>query len=172
MLQWLGALLIVAASSGLGWRVARNLAERPAQLAELRAALSLLESEMSYGQRPLPAVLASAAQVAGGVAGDLCLRTAALLADGEGRTAGEALRAALIQLSPRLAPTPADLRPLYDLGAVLGASGTQDQIRQLRICGERLGRVERETRLAQGRYERVARYLGVLGGIALVLLLL
>lgn len=54
MLNMLGALLILLASTLAGFHKARQYALRPRQLRELIAALQRLMTEINYGLTPLP----------------------------------------------------------------------------------------------------------------------
>lgn len=168
MMRWLGAALVLGASYAVGAQLARNLVQRPLLLRDLQGALSLLETEIEYGRTPLPEALCRAAGP--GPAGDLLRRTAACLAEGGGLTPGEALQAALVQVSPRLCLGPTDLDPLHTLAAALGASGRHDQIRHLRLCRERLAAQESRALSERERWERPVRYLAILAGAAVVLL--
>lgn len=166
-----GALLILAATSATGFYVALNLARRPRQLAELGAALSLLESEIGFAATPLPQALRQLG-AAGSLAGQLFVAAAGNLADGQGRTAGEAYGAALTALAPSTALQAEDLLVLQSLVPVLGATDREDQLRHLRLCRERLSRQEAQAREQRERYEMMPKYLGVLFGLGLVIILL
>jgi len=167
----LGGALILGASSSTGFTVAGNLARRPAALRQLATALSLLATEVGYGQ-PLPAALPLAGRAAGPLAEQLFGGAAGRLQQGGGLTAGQALAAALAELFPASPLTSDDREPLLALAAVLGASGRDDQLRHLSLCQQRLAALAEAAEARRQRYERVARYSGVLTGLALVLLLL
>jgi stage III sporulation protein AB len=64
------------------------------------------------------------------------------------------------------------LEVLLGLSEVLGASGRADQVRHLALARERLAGQEARAAAERARYERLARYMGVLSGAALVLILL
>lgn len=166
-----GGLLVVGASSGTGFAVAGNLARRPTALRQLATAMALLATEVGYGQ-PLPTALPSAGRAAGSLAAALFGGAAQRLTGGGGVTAGQALRAALDAVFPDSPLAEADREPMLALAAVLGASGREDQLRHLALCQQRLAALAEAAEAQRQRYERVARYSGVLAGLALVLLLL
>lgn len=167
-----GSLLILGATSYGGWQVAGEYSRRPRQLHDLQTALAVLQTEVEYGATPLPDALATAARAAGPQVGALLLSAAGHLQNGAGLTAGDALRTAVAERAPALALRPADWEALLALAAVLGASGREDQVRHLQLARERLAGEEARAIEERARYERVARYAGVLGGAALVLILL
>ncbi|HWI63025.1 MAG TPA: stage III sporulation protein SpoIIIAB [Symbiobacteriaceae bacterium] len=168
----LGGALILGATSYAGWQVGAGYARRPAQLRDLQTALAVLQTEVEYGATPLPAALQSAAGAAGRAMAPLFARTAARLAEGGGITPGDALRTVLDGGLPESALKPEDLEVMRALAGVLGASGREDQVRHLTLARERLAGLEAQATDLRSRYERMARYMGVLSGAALVLILM
>lgn len=171
MLKFLGALLVVGTGGAAGLLVAQNYARRPEELRALQGALALLGTEISYAATPLPEALA---QVAGRadprVAGFFC-EAASLLKSGNGETVEEVWTRALERWRPASALRHEDLAALAGLGAALGVSDREDQLRHLALAGERLRiqglRAEEEAH----KNVRLWRYLGFFAGAAIVLLL-
>jgi stage III sporulation protein AB len=167
-----GAALIVTSTSFVGWQVGDGYARRPRQLRELQTGLAVLQTEVEYGATPLPEALAGAARAAGDPVGALFASTARRLAAGGGITPGEAMRAAIADAAGGSTALKADdLEVLLALAGVLGASGRADQVRHLQLARRRLEGEEARAQEDRQRYERTARYLGVLGGAALALIL-
>lgn len=167
-----GAALVVGAFSYTGFIAAGNLAARPRLLRALTGALAVLATEVDYGV-PLTEALPAAARTSSEpTVGALLHQTAESLAQREGLTAGAALAAALERFCREAPLTPEDRAPLDSLAAVLGASGRTDQLRHLALCRERLAVLADAADERRARYERTARWLGVLGGAAVVLVLL
>ncbi|SEB12795.1 stage III sporulation protein AB [Thalassobacillus cyri] len=52
-MKWIGALLLLAATTWVGFEVARKFKQRPRQIKQWKHALQMLEAEMVYGQTPL-----------------------------------------------------------------------------------------------------------------------
>ncbi len=167
----IGGALVMGATSYGGWQVAARYVSRPRQLRDLATGLAVLQTEVEYGATPLPEALRAAAQAAGPEVGPFFASTARRLAEGQGITPGDALRGALAEISPDTSLRPADLAILEALAAVLGASGRQDQVRHLALCQERLAGEEARAQEERVRYEKVARYAGILSGAGLVLIL-
>ncbi|MFZ5824049.1 MAG: stage III sporulation protein SpoIIIAB [Bacillota bacterium] len=168
----LGAALTVGVPTVVGFQIAARYRRRPAELRALQTGLAVLVTEVEYGATPLPEALRSAARAAGTVVGPLLSDAAARIERGGGITAGEALTAAVRRGAGESALAPADLEILTALAAVLGASGRSDQVRHLRLALDRLAGAEAEATAERARYERMYRYVGVLSGLALVLILL
>src|SRR5699024_10903840 len=52
-MKWIGALLIVGATTWLGFLFSRRLAERPKQIRTMIVAMQMMEAEMTYSKLPL-----------------------------------------------------------------------------------------------------------------------
>lgn len=167
-----GALIILGASSYAGWHVAQGYARRPVHLRDLQTALAVLQTEVEYGATPLPAALRSAAGATGPAVAPIFSGAAARLGAGGGAAPGDALREALAEEAANSALKPEDLDVLRALAGVLGASGREDQVRHLALARERLAGLEAQAIDQRSRYEKLARYVGVLSGAALVLILI
>lgn len=168
----LGSALILGSTSYVGWQVAARYARRPRELRGLSTALSVLQTEIEYGCTPLPEALRAAAHTAEPAIAPFFTETAMRLEAGGGITAGEAMREAVAAVASNTALRESDQEVLYALAAILGSSGRLDQVRHLRLALERLAGEEARAIEERSRYERVAKYAGVLSGAALVLIFL
>lgn len=191
--QIIGGGLVMGTATFVGWSLASRLSGRPRELRALQTAVAVLQSEIEWGQTPLPTALRSAATAAGGRVAALLSDAAALmearvavaeggaLTEGSGAVANdpnahalspkEALRQALLTHGPRTSLTAEDLGILGALAPILGATGKQDQIRHLALAATRLAGAEGIARANLERYERLARWGPVLVGAAIVLIL-
>lgn len=172
LLHWVAAGLVVGGTTCLGQILASGLRRRPDELQALQTSLRVLETEIDYGATPLPEALDRVARCSRGPARELFAAAAAMLGRGDGRGAGTAWAAALCRVEPGTAWSARDVEILLALGTCLGNSYREDQLRHLRLCQERLAAAEAEARDTAGRSARLAQYLGVLSGLALVLLVL
>lgn len=171
MLKLMGSLLVLLAGGLAGVTVARNYSRRPQELRSLQSALQMLETEITYTATPLPEALGHVAARAGESVAPLFTRTREELLSMSGCTAREAWEAALKEFYPATALTPADLAILRQLGNALGISDRQDQSKHLRLAMEQMRveivRAEEESQ----RYVKLWNYLGLLAGLAIVLML-
>lgn len=171
-LKWLGFLAVLASASMAGFVVGGSYRARAAQLAQLRTLLNLLETEVAYAASALPGALERVASALDGPVARLPLEVAARLRSGEGLTPGDAWRQAAGLIYPRTALVRADLDIVLALAPHLGLTDREDQRRHLRLAAERLRVREEAAQDEQRTSERMWRYLGVLGGLALGLALL
>lgn len=172
MLRLVGFLAIIACSAMAGNLVAASYGARTRQLSQVRTGLHLLESEIAYALGALPGALE---RIASGLAVPVRRffeRTAQSLRSGEGLSPGEAWETALRDVFPQTALVVGDLDVLLALSSHLGLTDRDDQRRHLRLAGDRLAVRETEARDEQRASEKMWRYLGVLGGLALGIVLL
>ncbi|WCN38921.1 stage III sporulation protein SpoIIIAB [Aneurinibacillus uraniidurans] len=172
MLKLIGAALIIAASTLIGMQFARQVARRPIHIRQLRAAFTLLETEIVYGATPLQDALATIAQRVGGeAAGPLFHRAATLLAEESELSTAACWRQAVQESWSKTAMQDAEREVVLQLGAMLGRSDREDQRKHIQLAVINLENEEQTARDNQRRYEKMYRSLGVLGGILLVILL-
>lgn len=167
-----GALLVLAGCAALGNQAAHWYGRRPKDLAQCQACLQVLLTEIDYGLTPLDQALQRAAGAAPpGPVGAAFRRAGEEL----GRTPGCPPRTAWSQAwrraAPELALTAADLEILLALAPSLGASDRHHQQRHIQLCSRRLAAAETDALAAAQRYLRLYRYLGVIAGGLLAVLL-
>ncbi|MHB8927184.1 MAG: stage III sporulation protein SpoIIIAB [Bacillota bacterium] len=165
-----GGLLVITASTALGFLVASNFERRPGELAELITALGLLETEITYAATPLAEAFAGIAARAGRPAREILSEARRRLTSGEGGTAAEAWVRAVNAAWDGTALGPADRDTLLDFGASLGASDREDQVKHIRLAVERLRKAEAVARADAARLARVWKNLGFLGGVMVVII--
>lgn len=171
MLKILGAGLVLAACTGIGFTLAREYTERPRQLRSLESALQMLETEIVYGATPLTEALEHIAAGCDPGIKNLFRQTAIELCQAKGCTAGEAWQQALADFYQASAVESTDINVLKRLGASLGLSDRRDQEKHLKLAREQLRHEIRSAEEISLKNSRLCRYLGVLGGLALVLVL-
>jgi stage III sporulation protein AB len=161
---------MVLGFSGAGLTIASNYASRVRELADIGAALAILETEVCVSLRPLPVALERAAEHSRGPARVLLRTAAAGIRDG--RPAGEAWSRGLDAAIEQSSLTDEDGGIIRELGSRLGSSPAPDQQRHMRDVAARVSLCEAEARQRQAREGRLWGYAGVLGGLALAAILL
>jgi stage III sporulation protein AB len=167
-----GALLILLAGTMIGYLQAARFAARPRQIRQLIHALQRLETEIQYGQTPLPEALSRLAGVVPEPVAGLFSRAAGQLDRRDGPSVREAWDQALAGGWSRTAMKAAEREALARLGASLGGSGRDDQLKHVRLAMLQLQAEEAAAREEQQRYEKMSRSLGVLGAALVVVVLL
>lgn len=172
MIKLFGACLIFIASSWVGMQMAKSLSERPQQIRQLRSALSLLETEIGYGTRPLfQACEQIAARELGPVSG-LFATSAKHLAEMDGASTYECFQKAIQHEWKNTALTKAEKSIMLNLSQALGISDREDQLQHLALAQANLEVEEEKARDEQIKYERVYKTMGVLAGTLIIILML
>ncbi|BBW95640.1 stage III sporulation protein SpoIIIAB [Geobacillus icigianus] len=170
-MKWVGALLILAASTWLGTAASRLLHERPRQLRQLKAALRVLEAEVMYGHTPLADAADRLARQTAAPFSELFARFAAALNAGE-TSAAMAWEKSLRAVWEKTALTQGEFEVMLQFGATLGQYDRLTQQKQIALALAHLEREEAEAVDHEARYAKMAKSLGVLAGLLLVILLM
>lgn len=174
MIQFAGALLVLFAGTMIGYLQAARFAARPRQIRQLMHALQRLETEIGYGQTPLPEALSRLAAIVPAPVSGLFAAIAANFSDAsrpEG-TLRDHWERAMTEGWGRTAMRMPERDAMIRLGATLGGSGREDQIKHVRLAMHQLQAEEASAREEQQRYEKMSRSLGVLGAALVVILML
>jgi stage III sporulation protein AB len=171
VLKLAGAGLVILSCGFLGLGMAQAYFARPVELRTLNVGLKMLETEIVYTATPLPVALARIGERLGEPVAILFRIAAKLLQEERGLPAAQAWEQGLEALGRKSALTPADLDVLRTLGQGLGASGREDQVKNLELARQHLSRQLIAAEEAANRQGKMWRTLGFLLGTALVLLM-
>lgn len=172
MLTFVGAVIVVICATLIGFSVASFYSRRPGEIRALQNALQLLETEISYGFTPLPEALASVAERCDIRVALLFNRASQELMTMRGITAREAWETALDEYYVKSALTRADRAILLELGNSLGISDREDQVKHLMLAKEQLKLEQSKAEDASEKNTKLYNYLGFLGGLTIVLILI
>lgn len=171
--KWTGALLIVAASVLWGNRQAAQLRRRLRQLEEFRLAMRLLTAEIGYTATPLPRALE---HVRGRLRDEqvqhFLTEISREMSDPGVADASVAWVRAAGTCKGRMALESGDWPVILRAAAGLGSLGRESQMKQLEATEMQLAAHAAEAASQCERGERMWRYLGVMGGAAVVIVLL
>lgn len=166
-----GALLIIIASTLIGFYRASQYAQRPKQIRLFIHSLHRLVTEIDYGGTPLPIALRKlAVQSREPVSGILQLAADRLQGE-QAVSVQEAWHEAVQTKWGHTAMKAAEKEALLELGASLGVSDRQDQLKHLQLSISQLQHEEAASRDEQAQYEKLCRSLGLLSGALLVILI-
>jgi len=171
MLKLIGAVMVFGSCAAFGFLVARQLALRPRQLLQLEQMLRVLETEIVYRSTPLPFALRHLAERFRGPLADLFGQAAANLEEMDGADNRLCWERAVQQYRGALALKEGDWAILLELAATLGRSDRLHQQRHIAAACAHLRAEEAMAREDQRRYEKMAKSLGVLTGLLVVLLM-
>ncbi|MGI9951527.1 stage III sporulation protein SpoIIIAB [Moorellaceae bacterium AZ2] len=171
MLKLAGAGLVILSCGFLGLGLSQAYFTRPRELRTLSAGLKMLETEIVFTATPLPLALARISERLEEPVALLFRVTARLLQEERGLPAAEAWEQGLEVLRERSSLTPADLDILRVLGQGLGASGREDQAKNLELARQHLHRQLAAAEEDANRQGKMWRTLGFLLGATVALLM-
>ncbi|MFC3039036.1 stage III sporulation protein SpoIIIAB [Virgibacillus xinjiangensis] len=170
-MKWIGALLFITATTWVGIEWSNRLSGRPKHIRQLKNALQILEAEMLYSQLSLQEAFFSIsrqvpAPVSGffeGLSQDMQGEMSEFIHVWEKHVAGLIRDSCLGSNEEEI---------LLQFGRTLGQHDFQQQQKHIQLTSSHLQREMEEARDLQWRYSKMAKSLGLLGGLFIVLLLL
>lgn len=171
LVKLIGAALILFAGTMIGFMQASRYAARPRQIRQLGYALQRLETEIGFGFTPLPEAISRCAAHLAEPAAALLRGVNERLGEGNELTFRECWERSITANWPVTAMKAAEQSALIRLGATLGISDREDQIKHLRLAMQQLKAEEDAARDDQARYEKMWKSLGVLIAALVVILI-
>ncbi|BDG44279.1 stage III sporulation protein SpoIIIAB [Saccharococcus caldoxylosilyticus] len=170
-MKLIGAMLILLTTTWFGFEAARMLKERPRQLRQLKAALKVLEAEIMYAHTPLSEAALHISKQISLPLSKLFEQFAAKLQKGE-TSVQQAWEESLQTVWSSTALKQGELEIMRQFGDTLGQYDRLTQQKQITLALVHLERQEAEALERQARYEKMAKSLGILTGLLLVILLI
>ncbi|UFT97741.1 stage III sporulation protein SpoAB [Radiobacillus kanasensis] len=170
-MKWIGALLLLSATTWVGFEFARKLNERPKQIRQLKNALQILEAEILYGQTPIIEACATVSKQLpkpvswffAGFSKDLGKRPGDLYDIWEKN---------MNRFWPLSSLGKNEKEILEQFGRTLGQHDFTQQQKHIHLALTHLDRELQEAIDYQYRYSKMAKSLGVLTGLLVILLLI
>jgi len=170
-MKFVGAALILLATTWTGFETAKFLSDRPRQLRQLKTALRALEAEIMYGHTPLSEAAIHIAKQLSKPVSLLFEKFHQKLQSGE-MSANEAWKSSVEETAKLTALKNAELEVLKQFGETLGQYDRIAQQKQIMLALVHLEREEQDALEKRTRYERMVKSLGFLAGLLLVILLM
>lgn len=171
MIKLLGSVLVIAATTYLGYTKANQLVNRTNQLRQLRTCLALLQTEIGYGTRALDVACRYIAAGQTGPLATLFETCATQLASIERVSTFDCFRQAIEQEWHHTSLGPAERTIFLDFCRTLGVSNRADQLHHIALTRDNLRVEEEKAREEQGKYAKMFRTLGILAGCVIVIIM-
>lgn len=169
MVKLIGICLVLLATTFTGFEFANRLRKRTKQLRDFQSALSILESEIMYGQTPLAiAAKRISAQIPEPVSG-FFQNLHDKLIDGT-ESISNIFNSTLEAYSPNMRLKVQEIEILKQFGETLGKHDRFMQQKQIEIALTHLLRLEKEAHINQTNYEGMFQTIGVLAGMLIIIL--
>ncbi|ALX48053.1 stage III sporulation protein SpoIIIAB [Lentibacillus amyloliquefaciens] len=170
-MQWIGALLFIGTTTLVGFNISTLLTERPKHIRQMKNALQILEAEILYSQLALPDVFATIAQQIPQPANSFFKQL-----DESLKQHNVDLYSVWTKHVDSLLATSAlgasEGEILKQFGRTLGQHDFTQQQKQIHLTIKHLDRELDEAQDDQYKYSKMAKSLGLLCGVFIVLLLI
>jgi stage III sporulation protein AB len=172
MIKFAGAMLVLIAGTLIGYVQAARFASRPKQIRQMIHALQRLETEIGYGQTPLPEALVRLSGAMPAPLGGLFAEAAERLRAPGGKMVSQIWEEVWMNGWNRTDMKASEREAILRLGSTLGSSERADQLKHVRLAMHQLQAEEAAARDEQMRFEKMCRSLGALGAALVVIVLL
>ncbi len=167
-----GSIIVLLSCSFIGVILSRDCIRRPAQLRELQGILQMLENQISYLCDVITDAFEKICRAGGTQTCIFFTRTVEILKEEKTVTAAEAWERAVTQCIQRTALNKEDQVILSSFGRLLGSTDIEGQIGNIRLTIGQLKIQEIKAEESRKKNGGMYRSLGILGGLAVVTLLL
>jgi len=166
----IGGSIVIMASSILGFALARDCSRRPNELRTLQAMLQMLENEIAFLSNLLSVAFSNISNSNKNPVADIFSSTVNNL-KASNMNASEAWTLAVKEVKYKISLNNEDREILINFGKMLGNSDSEGQIKNIRLTLNQLKLQEQKAEVNKNKNETMYKTLGVLGGIALVIML-
>lgn len=171
MFKMIGGLAIIFAGFMAGRCMGYQHIERNREIQEFFNLLSMLETEIGYGQTILPLAAERLAEISTEPHRRFFSLFREYLEAHQGLTADQAWQRVIAETARNFCMRKEDWEILRQFGRALGSSGGEDQVRHLKVAQKRLEQLEKKSGEEAQKMSHLWNYVGVLTSMALVILL-
>lgn len=172
LLKIIGSILVLAASGFLGFVLSRDCSRRPQELRELQGLLQMFENEISFLSNLLTDAFAKIYRSSKSEVAVFFEETADMLKINAGINASQAWETAVGKNLKMTSLNKEDEEILISFGKMLGNSDLEGQIKNIRLTLNQLKIQEQKAEESKAKNEAMYKRLGILGGIAIVIILI
>ncbi|MFC0299323.1 stage III sporulation protein SpoIIIAB [Virgibacillus soli] len=170
-MKWIGALLFISTTTWAGFEWSKRLVNRPKHIRQLKNALQILEAEILYSQAPLiDAFELISKQIPKPTKYFFQMLTSDLNKNKTDFLEIWEKGVATYMKQSSLGPNETEI--LYQFGRTLGQHDFTQQQKQIVLTLNHLDRELQEAKASEARYAKMAKSLGFLCGLFIVLLLM
>jgi len=170
-MKWIGALLFISITTWAGFEWSRKLSNRPTEIRQLKSALQILEAEMLYSQLPLRSAFTIIAKQ---IPWPTKLLFEKLASGMEGNQVDlmNLWESCVAELMATSSLSHNEKEVLMQFGRTLGQHDFAQQQKHIQLTTTHLERELEEARDNHYKYGKMAKSLGFLCGLFIVILLI
>ena len=169
IIKFIGAVILICATSFIGFSMAAECSKRPRALRELQSMLQMLENEISYLSNLLSEAF-NRIYDSSNFDTAILFREAAKYLGTDGYTADLAWEKAIEENFGKLSLNFEDKTILLSFGKMLGNSDLEGQLNNIRLISSQLKLQEQKAEEMKRKNEKMYRSLGVLSGLAIAII--
>jgi stage III sporulation protein AB len=171
-LKLIGSILVFLVSTCIGFQMASRCQERPRHLRQIISCLGSLRSYIIYACLPLHEAVIQCTNGIDGPVATFFQNIAIMLEEEASLTPQEIIKRVLSEMQGSLMLKNPEIEVLHVLGGNLGVMDCKEQERYLSLVIEQLERFENEAIKFRDLNTKMYRYLGICGGLAIVIILI
>ncbi len=172
IIKFLGSLIVITSSSLIGYSYGAIYSKRLSNLIYLQQCIKLLETEVLYGATPLPDALNNVYKKGNKKTSFIFKEIRQNLLKNKDKSLLDCFIETNDILKEKLHFNKEDIEVFMTLGQTLGTSNRKDHEKNFKLVAAQLKSLEREARIEKDKNEKMYKSLGVLTGIAIVIILL
>lgn len=167
----LGSIIVLLSSGFLGYILSTDCRKRPQQLRELQALLQMFENRISYLSDTITEAFDRIYKSSNSGVGIFFTSASEQLKSDRSKDASSAWEAAVRENIKKTALNSEDEEILISFGKILGRSDLEGQIKNILLTINQINMQEDKAEQSRSKNEGMYKSLGILGGIAVVIVL-
>lgn len=172
IIKLFGSCLIIVSSSLIGYLYGIRYSKRLSNLIYLQQCIKLLETEILYGATPMPDALNNVYRKGNEKISFVFKEIRHNLLSSKDKSLYECFIEEKDTLKDKLHLSQEDVEVFMTLGQTLGTSNRKDHEKNFKMVITQLKSLEEEARMEKEKNEKMYKSLGILTGIAIVIILL
>lgn len=172
VLKIIGGSLIVLSTTLIGFYYGNRFSNRLGNLVYMEQCIKILETEIVYGAVPLPDALDNVYNKGNKKVSFIFKEVKKHLLNNKDGDIYQSFNNVTALLESKLNFKQEDIEILLSLGRVLGSSDRQDQEKNFKLILNQIAIIQNEAKLERDKNEKMYKNLGVLTGLAIVIILL
>lgn len=166
-----GSMIVILSCTFLGFVLSNDSRRRPQQLRELQSLLQMFENQISYLSDVIAKAFDRISRIGCSVTCIFFSRTVEILKEERSVNASQAWEKAVRENIKKTSLNREDEEVLVAFGKILGSSDLEGQVKNIRLTLGQLKIQEEKAEDSRHKNENMYRSLGILGGIAVVIVL-
>ena len=172
LIKFLGGILIIFSTTLMGFYYGKKYSSRFNNLLYMEQCIKILETEIVYGAVPLPEALTNVYNKGNKKVSFIFEDIKNHLLDNKKGDVFNSFYYIVISAKERLNFKDEDIEILLSLGRVLGSSDREDQEKNFKLILNQIDVLEKEAKLGKDKNENMFKNLGILTGLAIIIILL